>query len=401
MRRYIACILLISILILLSGCKEAIAPETAPVTTEPCEQTTSIPETTEATLPAQVDTQLPLSTIALPVIEESTTADDGHIVFRYIHQNIALILPEPEVADRIILDYLNALDNVSAHAEAAAEAALQAYAADSGTDAHLLQVLYSPARLDGSILSLFGEQVSYNGGPHAVSSGQALNYDLLTGSRLLLPDILENGVDKNTVLQLLENNLSASAGQLLFSEYAALLKDLIPTDLSECSNWYFSGEGLVFFFAPGEIGPNSSGTVSAAIPYESLIGILKNAYFPAEIMPGSGTVSAQLFSAENLSKFESFSELILQEGSTKLLLSTDTPVYNLKIEEVSTFNITDGDFSAITLFAAHALSPKDAILLEADLSSSKLILSYRQANGSQVYAIAAENGTVILNKLTA
>lgn len=396
MKRILSAILVLFFLFTLFGCQNAPAPAGTQKETYPAENTSE--PTTEAT-GHNISSQLPMYTVSLPRTTETTQAEDGKVIFQYIYQNISLILPEAEVADKITIDYLNHLDTISAHTQTAIEDAKQAYITDNNINPHFLQNTYSPFRLDGSVLSLYGDTVSYNGGAHPVYFGQSLNYDIVSGERLLLTDILQNGVTVSELLDKIEYAFSLVRAQLtLFREYEDLLPYFIPTDLSECTNWYFSRPGLSFFFSPGELGPVSSGTISVTIPYRELTKILKDAYFPAEEMHNSGNISAQLFDTEKLSQFERFSELIVQPGSSKILLTANTPMYHIRISETGAANSNAAPTKFDILYAAHTLSSKDAILLEADFSSGQYVISYENFLGVQMFTIRVEGDKVYLDK---
>lgn len=395
MTRFILVALLILSILLTCGCQSNPA---APESTSGTKPTVA---TTEATTNTQLETeslQLPMYAISLPQTKKNTTTDDGHIVYRYVSQMISLILPEAEVADRIILDFLTQQDTIDEYAQSASQAALNTY---SGTneDPHLLQMLYSPMRFDAGILSLYGDKVSYTGGAHSVSSGQSLNYDLLTGNRLTLNDVLNDTLSKEALVKKVTDALSRTAAQKqLFPTYGEMISYLIPSDLSVCTNWYFSDEGLNLYFVPGEIAPYASGSIVAVIPYQELTGLLLDSFFPTEKIPEEGTVSAQIFDTDNLTDFTHFSELILEKGTQKILLHTNATVYDIKITETISSTGTISQDRDPVLYAAYALSKNDAIMIEADFNTTLLRLEYRTKNGVQQYTLAADAESVTLNK---
>ncbi|MBO5867432.1 MAG: hypothetical protein J6Q54_00805, partial [Oscillospiraceae bacterium] len=138
-----------------------------------------------------------------------------------------------------------------------------------------------------------------------------------------------------------------------------------------------------------------AGVLYASISYSNLTGYLLDAYFPPETMPGYRDMKAQTFNTEELTEYERFSELILNAGSTKILLSASAPVYDVKIMDYSSF----GHSIKQVMYAAYALSPNDAILLEADFENTKLVISYRNANGTQACLIHVDGDTVTLEPI--
>lgn len=397
MRKIISVFFVIASVFLLFGCQDTSVPAGTYGETNPATTTT---HPTEVTVGQQESLQLPMYTISLPRTTEATTVGDGKIVFRYVYQNISLILPEAEVADRVILDFLNQQDAVSAYAKTAAETAKQSFSNDSQWTPHLLQMLYAPMRLDSGVLSLYGDKVSYTGAAHSVYSGQSLNYDLLTGNRLFLTDIIRNDITTDVLTQQISNTLASLVEEKhLFPSYEGMLSQLIPADLSLYTNWYFSNQGLCFYFTPGEIAPYATGTVVAEIPYDQLTRIMEDAYFPTEIVPESAVINAQLFDSADHAGFSRFSELILQKDAQRILLHADATVYDVKIYEViASTGITEASGNPV-LYAAHTLSANDAILIEADFSAVLLMLTCYTEDGFQLFTITVNDDSVSLNKI--
>lgn len=400
MKRTLALILAISTLLLLFGCSNTGASDSTENTISTTTATSPVTEATEAVLGNEEVTQLPMYAISLPPVTETKTTSDGITVFKYAYQNISLILPEPEVADRIVLNYLNYIDGISTYADSAANTAMQAYSDAEQWSPHLLQMLYSPMRFDASVLSLHGDKVSYTGGAHSVYTGQSLNYDLVTGNALLLTDIMCNEVTDDSLEELIINILSAiKEDKNLFPSYDDILSQLMPEDLTAFQNWYFSGNGLCFHFAPGEVAPFSSGSIIAEIPYNLLTGILQDAYFPAEEMYTDGTIDVQLFADATVSEFNRFSEIILEQSATKFLLYTDAPVYDIRLIAGSA-DAEAGDYTQHpTVYAAHTLSAGDAILVEADLSTFHLLLTYRSEDGFTRCSITLDGETILFENV--
>lgn len=395
MKRFLAIISTVSMIMTLLGCKMQSQADTTSTPTETMHQI--IYETTTQNDKIEID-QKPMYAIALPPVEETEKADDGTVIFRCVYQNISLILPEQEVADKVILDFLGRTDTLVQHADNALAAAKQAYTSGGEWNPHLLQLKYSPARIDAGILSLRGEKTSYTGGAHAAYSGESVTYDLLTGNVLGLADIMQDTVTTDTLLQLVSDALAdriENESITLFTTYEETLKQLFRSDLSNYENWYLSANGLILYFDPYEIAPFSEGTVSAEIPYGRLIGILKDAYFPAEEDPASGTVKATLFDDASINNFTQFSEIVLQEGTTKFLLYTDGAVSDIRINAgpIAEFSVDSARWDS-TVLSAHTLTPGDAIMVEADLTNTALLLSYRTGNQYCVCSIMMDDNGI-------
>lgn len=395
MKRLLALMLAVSMIVLICGCEKQ--PQTGN-SFEPTQNTQQ--STGETTIPSDtVETsQKPMYAISLPPVEQAEKADDGTVIFRCAYQNISLILPEQEVADKIIVDFLGRTDNLVQHADDALDTAKQAYASGGEWNPHLLQLKYSPERLDAGILSLRGEKRSYTGGAHTAYSGESVTYDLLTGKALYLIDIMHDTVTVNSILQLITDALAdriENDSITLFTTYEETLKQLLGSDLSNYEDWYLSANGLIFYFDPYEIAPFSEGTVTAEIPYDQLTGILKDAYFPAEEDLTNGIVNATLFEDASTDNFTQFSEIVLEEGTTKFLLYADGAVSDITIAAgpIADLSVDSARWDS-TVFAAHTLTPGDAIMVEADFTTTALLVGYRTGDQYCVRSIIMDDNGI-------
>ncbi len=385
MKRLLVILLSISTLLLCSCAKQ---PQTGG-TSDTTGSTQASTSATDATTQDIVITQKAMYAISLPPVAESAKADDGTVIFNSAYQNISLTLPEQEVADNIIVDFLNRTDKLIQHAESTLTSAKQAYIPGSEWLPYVLQLRYSPQRLDAGVLSLYGEKTSYAGAAHAAISGESVTYDLLTGNVLSLSDIMLNSVTGDTLCKLVTEALNARAADeklSLFTTFDQTLKQLFRTELSDYEDWYFTAEGLSFYFDPYEIAPYSAGVINVVIPYSDLTGLLIDAYFPAEEDLITGNLNVTALTAEQAEQYTQISEIILEEGTTQVLLYTDGAVSDIRIT-------TDTD---TTVFAAYTLTPGDAIMVESDLASAALSVSYRTGNQYVTQSILTKNGVIII-----
>ncbi len=362
MKKILAFILALTISLAAAGCS-ALAPSaitTAPSTEPPTQITTQTPtqehtiELTEPTTSGIISIREPHVVVCVPPITESTAAPDGVQVFSYTNQSMSLILSEPEVAHRVTLEFLNRVDKATRETETVRQAALSDYNGSSAWTPYFCTVSYEPTRLDPGVLSLFGKSISSQGGRHPSQIGVSANYDLVTGETLTLGSIL---FDINALQPLIDLVVIAlgkgeQAGQL-YSDYPDTVTQVLSKNESFYENWYFTSTGLCFYFSPYEIAPYAAGIISVEIPYSDLPGILGDAYFPAERETAGGSLEAGPFDTADLTKYEHFSEAVLKEGGTRVLLTTETAVQNIRIQ-------LDGQ----TIYYAYALSFQEAILLE-------------------------------------
>lgn len=366
-RKIIFILLCAALLLAITGCTQAPAPTTA--ATQPSTQETTQETTTETTLPGFTDPSVtyhaPMSAVSLPVTEEIDKAADGTTRFVYTHQDMTLFLQEGAVADEIILDFLNRLDTSNGAAKDLQAAAAAAYTGQDGWETHSFCVLYQPMRFDEMVLSFFGTESIFDGNNRGNSANLSVTYDLLTGKALGIRDILVADYSAEDLVALIVQGLSAYEEQeALFPDYVELISDMFLTN-RPVENWYFTQEGLCFYFSPYEIAPYSSGTILSSIPYDTLGGLLKDSYFPAESVSFSGTPTLKDFAADE--NINHFAELILQNDGTKKLLYAEGTLLNVRIETGSWSEYTGIRFyPEATVFAATAISKGDAVMIQCD-----------------------------------
>lgn len=321
------------------------------------------------------DQQLPLLAVSLPTVTQSEIAEDGTVLFNYTYQNLSLILPDPEIADSIIIDFLNRIDQTAADAESIRTAAMTDHERSENWTPYLCQITYDPMRIDAGILSMYGSYVTYSGAVHAGAIYRSVSYDLTTGKVLSLDDILTDTADPDQLCQLVIDALSEQKDDTaLFDGFEITVAERFAKGYREDTDWFFTNEGLCYFFSPYEIGPYSSGAITAQIPYSKLVGILDDAYFPAEKEFVSGTVLAKSFEDMAQDEFSRFVEIVLADQGSKLLLYTDTAVYDVRIESGSLSSDDNSFTPEYTVFSAYGLSNGNAVMVQTDTSETQSVL---------------------------
>ena len=340
--------------------------------------------------------QLPMVSVSLPVTTESVKSDNGTVIFEYTHQSIVLSLDDHNVADDVILDFLARIDKTQNYANNVLAQAQKDYNGNSNWIPYQYSISYKPMRIDSGVLSLFGADASYSGSSHPDAHFSAANYDLVTGDVLTLSDILAQDVTAKILTDAALEVLNSQKDEYrLYIGFESVVKERFTKKFSTDQSWYFSNNGLCFYFPPYEIAPYTSGVVVAEIPYEKLTEILKDDYFPAERQPAYGNILAEPMTAASLNKFTQFSEIILQPGANTFLLYTDYAVYNVNLQ---TAVMQSGVVNPLyTVFAASSLTPGDAIMVQGDpsLDAEFLILSY-ESDGTPIkmYLYKDTSGTV-------
>lgn len=385
MKKILPIILLLTLLV---GCKPQ-AQEIA--TTEPQSETVAptVSATEESTVagteaPAPEYTQLPMVSVCVPHNAVREISDDGTEIYRYTSQSMQLIHQDADVADKIILDFLNRVDLRYSDSEQIHEGALAQYYNGSQRNTYFYDQIYSPTRIDHNVLSLYGEIVSYSGGNHPQRICTAANYNMVTGDVLTLGSILYHIDSLASLEELVLAELELVREELyLLDGYEDIVHQRFQRDESFDEDWYFSEDGLCFFFAPYEIAPYASGIITVQIPYSKLTGIIADEFFPAEEDLMEGAVLTTAFTEADLDQFTQISEVILANEGEKLLLFADGAVRDVRIDIIAMDDMT-GYETANTVFATYTLTPGDGILLQANITDSSQKLRIRYATGTEI-----------------
>jgi len=378
------------------------APEETPGVTVPEETPgVTVPEESEADIVYEY-TQQPMVAVSVPITTETTLAEDGTLLFSHAYQTMHLVLPQDnQIADSIIIDFLSRLDASHAAATACSQQAVDAYSGADNWTPYFHNILYSPMRLDQDVLSLYGTTTSYIGINRPNTECAAANYNMLTGDVLTLGSILYHMDSKALLQELVVEKLQATAEETdLYEDYAAIVERRFSKEESYDEDWYFSQSGLCFFFAPYEIAPYTSGTVTIEIPYEELTGIIADEFFPAEEDTMIGTLSAQLLSKADANSFSQIAEVVLDKAGETVLLYADGAVRNVRIETGS-WNDDGTIFSAdSTVFGTYTLTPGDAIMVQASIPDTMPNLRITYQSGQETTTIylcqSGEDGSVFL-----
>lgn len=365
-------------------------------TAAPTQTTTAPTVPTETTLPpVQVHIDSPMVSISLPILTETYTADNAAEIFRRTFQDVVLNLPDAEIAKTVTLDLLKRMDANSSVLSAIQTSAYQDYTGQDPWIPYYYKVFYNPQRIDQTVLSLYGEEDAY-GSSYSGTTGLSVTYNLLTGKALKLSEVLtEEGAASEKLLQALLDTLASKKEEyMLFDDYATIITGRFQTDLQQESHWFFSTEGLCFFYSPYDIAPNSSGIVVATVPYSALTGILQDAYFPAEQPEFHGEMSGTAFDKADTSAFKHYATLITDPQASEYILHTNGILYDVQVEQGQWIGGTYFRRDA-AIFQANHISPEDGIVLRASLpeSQSPLLLSYKCEGKTHRFYLTADSAT--------
>lgn len=405
MKRFVAVILTLALL--LTGCQKinTSIEQTDPPTSEPeiipNEPEPPATEVTEAPTEPVVYEQQTMIAVSMPLTVEKTLGDDGNVVFSHSYQSMQLVVQDPDVANDIILDFLNRLDG--SH-ETAHELLDEAQSQYSGTDnwmPYFYDVLYSPTRIDQGVLSLFGISNSYTGS-RPVQVCSAVNYNMLTGEVLTLGSILYHFNSKDELINLVKKEASAlNQSVQLFTDYADIIDERFDCEESFDEDWFFTDSGLCFYFSPYDIAPYSSGIIKLEIPYEELTGIIADDFFPPEEDVTEGKICGQRFNETDMAHYTQIAELILDPESERILLFAEGAVQDVRIETGS-WNTSGTEFTpSCTVFASASLTPGDGIMLQAYIPDTISILriSFRSGQAQNLFYLSqsGQDGSILLS----
>lgn len=215
------------------------------------------------------------------------------------------------------------------------EIALDNYAYAKSKNTHT-ETLYSSfrsvdcMRADSSAISFLYWTSVYTGGAQDQRGYVGRSYSSETGEKLTLdmlaPDaesfreklaacvISAAREDQELYHRISQNDMDADAA------LGALVRD---------DNWYFSGEGIVFFSSWGEIGPEEYGILFFTVPYTAIAGVIEPKYLPA-LREGDGSVSVTRIEDVEEGSVSIIDRVVVSDGD-ELCLKVDGTVYDLMI----------------------------------------------------------------------
>ena len=367
MKKLLAFALTTSLLLALAGCGAPAAKPIPTIATDP-EPTVLETPTEPVTEPLHsIEISQPMHAISLPTVTETVTNDDGIQLISFSFQHAQVFLEDEAVAESIVGDLQVQMGAIITAAEDLEALAREDQPLVEDWVPYFIDISYTPTRLDSAVLSLFGNQSSYSGGPHPSVFTTSVTYDLQTGQSLYLDELLDAGC---TGQQLCQQIITALAGQKdsLYYDYEDVLLDRFTGDLHSIRDWYFSKSGLCFHFAPYDIAPYSSGTIVAEIPYSELTGILLEKYLPVEVSNATGSMYAEAYLEDDTERFNTIADAILTDQGTDVLIYSDAPVTDVRIETGFRYPDTQQYIAETVVFAADIVDIGDAIRLSADLS---------------------------------
>lgn len=370
---------------------ETDGPTTADTTIALADDSTSDPETDSQPL------RLPLIAVSLPIIREDLFHDDGTLLFSHLYQDVALIAPDAEAAEQVVLNLLNQIDMGQSFSQEVRGWAEEYYDPDVDWYSYSYQLLYNPTRIDEKVLSLFGAEVAYSGGHHPNTVCVSASFDMVTGTLLTLEDVLVDGSAATELSQLIIEDLTAHKKEYqLYDGYATVVNERyggVAANWMDQPAWYFSNVGLCVYFSPYDIAPYVSGQILVEIPYDQLTDIVKADYLPPEMPASKGTMAISLAQDLDLEQYSQFAEAILNDQGERFVLYADDLVTNVKLEQGSWSADGSVYVPTATVFMAHTLCSGDAVMVQDWIPDTMpfLRLSY-ESGGKTVTQYITQSG---------
>lgn len=327
-------------------------PETIPPETEPIEDVVPTIENTYS--------------VSLPITTDTFQTENGTLLFSYSYQTMYTDMPDRDVEDKIIMDFTERIEKTRIESAAVLADAEMAYANNPAFSAFSYEIQYDIMRIDQGVMSLFGHIVQISDSSPMNRHLIAANYNMVTGDMLTIGSILYHEDTKDDLAALVIAQLEAREDITLYDEYRETVAARFYRDESTDEDFYFSNTGLCFYFAPYEIAPRSAGTVIVEIPYNKLTGIIGDEYFPAERTYTKGSMQIIPFDNADQDGYRYFYDVIATPDATKLLLTTESAVQDIRIYELIWAKDGMSYTQKRNIYATNFLHRDDAILFEAN-----------------------------------
>ena len=251
-------------------------------------------------------------------------------------------------------------------------------------------------RVSDTVLSVVYSESLYTGGAHGLYGAQALNFDMATGEPLTL-DRLSSDYDAlaeeltQKMLAMIEEDADGYYSERILEEFLfeKTLEEAIRGLLREGS-WYFDNEGMVIFSDLEELGPYAAGIVEFHIPYEELAGKIDEQWMIPSDRQGKGKLSVCELSELEGKETEIVDKLTVTEGGTALCLVADGRIYDVSISRAY---YVDRFYESAQLWYASALD-NCALQLEVVIPEGlpDLLIHYTTADGVRHGKLLSQSG---------
>lgn len=419
MKKTILLLLCFSLLFSLSACAgldtpaSPNAPEEVSPTVTPTAEQTAAPEPTpaELTLPEEHSDGADLGDQTLVYLtttrEEEDVPDEDHaliLTFTYVTPKVRMD-KNAAVAD-MINEKLALLDEVyysGSDTEYGKNYLYQlaldhySYAMEKGTTTEIVFSSYRDAhvcRADGSVISFLYWKSVYIGGPQSEHSYVGHTYSSETGEELSLSSLSPDAAElKKDLSELLVSSVKENADQYDAITLSEQVKDSAIAALVRDGNWYFSGEGMVFFPAFGELTEDDQGFDMYTIPYEKLVGVIDDKFLAGARENGGELTVLRVSDVED-GTIKSIDRLSVSDGD-EMYLKVDGTIYDVAVSSVNYFDQAEGErFFETERYWYASFMTDCALQICAQLPEGmpNLMISYTDENYQVHRLLLSENG---------
>lgn len=148
----------------------------------------------------------------------------------------------------------------------------------------------SVSRADSKVFSYFEDYSSFMGGAHGMYGRTGYTYDVKTGKKLSVTDVVK--LSEDDLIPVLKEKLLAQNDVDEYDDLDEKLKgykldsetvfDEDTPELTIGYDWYLDHDGMHFYFGPYEIASYAVGAADVVIAYDELPGTVNEEYLPDE-----------------------------------------------------------------------------------------------------------------------
>lgn len=374
MKRFYLIIAILMLTLLFSACQtqstvQTTAAPTVPPTSSPAPTTPSEPST-DTTDEEAIPTNENMYSVALPISTESFSSEDNKLLLTYSYQTMYLDIPDRDVKDKIIMNFAERIEKTMLDSQLILADADAAYKNNPAFTPFSYEIQYDVTHIDQGVLSMFGYIIQIDDTSAMNRHLIAANYNMVTGDMMTLGSILYHVDKKADLIDLVIEHLENRDDIVLYDEFRETVEARFHRDESIDEDFYFSENGLCFYFAPYEIAPRSAGTVIVEIPYNKLTGIIADEYFPAERIYTKGNLNVSAFDTADQENYQSFIELIADPEADlpRILLTTGSAVQDIRISKLVWAQDGLSYTQTKNIYASNFLHRDNAIMIKADFN---------------------------------